>query len=66
MNYPQDHPDIQALVQRMYEQREQVGKISSFVGFMDMNYLMSELRQLGWIARLSEDEQTITLEPVQE
>jgi predicted DNA-binding ribbon-helix-helix protein len=63
---PENHPEVQRLVEQVYEQREQVGKISSFVGFMNMNYLLSEIRHRGWIARLSEDGQTIYLEPVQE
>ena len=63
---PENHPEVQRLVEQMYEQREQVGKIFSFVVFMNTNHLLSELRQRGWIARLSEDEQTIYLEPVQE
>lgn len=49
------------LVQQMYEQRKLVGKISSVVGFMNMEHLMSELLERGWIAKLKDDQETIYL-----
>lgn len=61
----QDDLKVRLVVEKMYEQRAQVGKISSFVGYENMEYLKEELLKLGWIASLSED-QTISLEPAPE
>lgn len=66
MKLPQDHPKVQSLVQQMYAQRDNVGKISSPIGYMNMQHLINELRERGWIACLSNDQETIYLEPVQE
>jgi len=57
-------PAVQQIVQQMYEQRQQVGKISSMVGYLNMEHLKTELYKLGWLAHLEKDGETIRLDPV--
>ena len=49
MNYlPENHPEVQELVRKMYEQREQVGKISSFVGYANVRPSRHNARKDVW------------------
>ena len=59
-----DDPRVQRIVTQMYEQWQQVGKISSVAGWLNMDHLKRELYELGWLARLEDDGETIRLEEV--
>jgi predicted DNA-binding ribbon-helix-helix protein len=63
--FSQESPEAQKIIRQMYEQRALVGKISSFVGMMNMQYLHEELQKLGWIAKLHDDQETIYLAPAE-
>lgn len=63
---PQEHPEVVGLLAQLQAQYENVGKVSSFVGFVNTDYLRTELHLRGWNTRLAKDGKTVVPFPVEE
>lgn len=60
------HPEVIALLARLQAQYETIGKVSSVVGYLNVEHLRSELYERGWNSRLDEDQITVILFPANE
>lgn len=61
MPLPKDHPEVQSLLKQLQDQHENIGKVSSFVGYANAEYLRTELWNRGWNTQLHEDGITVVL-----
>lgn len=57
------HPEVEGLLAELQAQHGNIGKVSSIVGFLNVDYLRNELYARGWNSRLAEDEVTVILFP---
>jgi len=60
-----NHPEVVSLVEQLQAQYGNIGKVSSFVGYANVDYLRTELYIRGWNSRLKADEMTVELFPVE-
>lgn len=60
------HLEVEQLLVQLQDQHNNIGKVSSFVGYANVNYLRNELYARGWNSRLAEDEVTVILFPREE
>lgn len=61
---PEDHPEIVRLLNQLQAQHGNIGKVPSVVGFLNVDYLRTQLYNYGWNTRLAEDGKTVLLVPV--
>ena len=62
---PEDHPEIVRLLEQLQAQHGNIGKVSSVVGVLNVDYLRTELHNYGWNTHLAEDGKTVLLIPVE-
>lgn len=60
---PSDDPEVTALLAQLQAQHNNIGKVSSVVGYLNTEELRNELWERGWKTRLAEDEVTVVLVP---
>ena len=58
-----DHPEVLALQQQLQAQHGNIGKVSTFVWYANVDHLRTELYQRGWSTRLDDDQETVLLVP---
>ncbi len=59
-----NHPEVVALLQQLQGQHGNIGKVSVFVGWANVDYLRTQLFQRGWNTRLADDQKTVLLVPL--
>lgn len=58
-----NHPEVVDLLAQLQAQHGNIGKLSSIVGYLNIQHLRNELWERGWNSRLAEDEVTVILSP---
>jgi hypothetical protein len=58
---PRDHPEVVDLLVQLQAQYETIGRVSSVVGNLNVEYLRAQLWDRGWNSKLREDQQTVYL-----
>lgn len=58
-----DHPEVVDLLQQLQAQHGNIGKVSTFVWYANVDHLRNELYQRGWNTRLDDDQKTVLLVP---
>lgn len=60
---PKNHPEVQQLFTQLQAQYENIGRVPSVVGVLNIDQLRTELCIRGWNTSLAEDGRTVLLEP---
>src|SRR6266487_2987863 len=58
----EDHAEVVSLLKQLQAQFENIGNVSSFVGYANVDYLRNELYRRGWNTWLAQDKKTVRLQ----
>ncbi len=61
MKLDRNHKEVTELLDQLQSQYYNIGKVSSFVGVANVQYLRNELYNRGWNSKLAEDGKTVIL-----